>query len=174
MKKILLLLLTLVVIGGLYVACNNENKDNTGNDDTNAKWVIEKADEKSDNGKLFVTLPEGTTCDVTIYVAGSDSLLSNTMMQQNFPLSPGSYDPEINHVKVTGVPVEKESRTRLKAGVLRISKATSWTLYDGSKENVLINSLSSGSWGLPVGKYILTLLEQDHVVEIKDGKTVKY
>jgi hypothetical protein len=111
---------------------------------------------------------------VTIYAAGSDTIVSNTMMQQNFPLPPGSYDLQINHVKVTGVPVEKGNNTRLKAGVLRISKVTSWTLYDVLKENVLINSLTSGSWGLPVGKYVLTMLEEDRSIEIRDGKTVKY
>mgnify|MGYP006386345733 FL=1 len=58
--------------------------------------------------------------------------------------------------------------------MLRISKAKPWTLYDGVKENVLINSLTSGSWGLPVGKYVLTMLDEDHAIEIKDGKTVKY
>jgi hypothetical protein len=174
MKKLLFLLLAPMIIGGMHSSCKDENKETTGNDNTNAKWVIEKTDEKSDNGKLFVTLPEGTTCDVTIYAAGSDTIVSNTMMQQNFPLPPGSYDLQINHVKVTGVPVEKGNNTRLKAGVLRISKVTSWTLYDVLKENVLINSLTSGSWGLPVGKYVLTMLEEDRSIEIRDGKTVKY
>ena len=144
-------------------------KPNTGETD---KWAVNNSGSKTSSGKLFVTLPKGTTCDVTIYAAGSDKIVSNTILQQNFVLLPGSYDLAINQVKISGVPVENGSNTRLKAGVLRISNALSWTLYDESKENVLINSLAAGSWGLPVGKYILAMLGQDHAIEIKDGEMI--
>lgn len=174
MKKLILTMLAPIAIGGMYVACNNQNEATTGNENTTDKWVINKVNEKSDNGKLFVTLPEGTEWDITIYTAGSSKVLSNTMLQKEFTLSPGSYDLEINHIRIKGVPVEKGNNTRLKAGVLHIPNKTPWTLYDEAKQKVLINRSSTEARGLPVGKYKLTIKGQDHDIEIKDGKTVEY
>jgi len=175
MKKILLLLLALpIIIGGMFVTCKNKKEASTGNENTTDKWVINKVNAKGDNGKLFVTLPEDTKWDITIYIAGSDKVLSNTMLQQNFTLLPGNYDLEINHILIQGVPVEKGNDTRLKTGVLKISNLTSWTLYDEAKQKVLLNSTSAETRGLPIGKYKLTIKGQDQDIEIKDGKTVKY
>ncbi|HMK05600.1 MAG TPA: hypothetical protein VK489_15470 [Ferruginibacter sp.] len=140
---------------------------------TNAKWVVNKVNAKSGTGKLFVTLPENTAWDMTIFPAGSDKVLSNTMLQYSFSLLPGSYDLEINHIKITSVPVEKGNTTRLKTGVLHITNPTSWTLYDEAKKIVLINSSSAGKRGLPIGKYKLTIMGQDASIEIKDGETVE-
>ena len=157
----------------MYVACNNQNEATTSNENTTEKWVINKVNEKSDNGKLFVDLPKDTEWDITIYAAGSSKVLSNTMLQKEFTLSPGSYDLEINHIKITGVPVEKGNNTRLKAGMLQIPNKTLWTLYDEAKQTVLINRTSAETRGIPVGKYKLTINGKDHDIEIKDGETVK-
>jgi len=167
-------MLALIAIWGVYVACNNQNEPTTGNENTTEKWIINKVNEKSDNGKLFIDLPKETEWDITIYAAGSSKVLSNTMLQKEFTLSPGSYDLEINHIKIAGVPVEKGNNTRLKAGMLHIPNKTPWTLYDEAKQKVLINSSSTEIRGLPIGKYKLTIKEEDHDIEIKDGKTVKY
>jgi hypothetical protein len=174
MKKLLLPMLVPIAIGTMYVACNNQNEPTTVNEDTAEKWVINKVNEKSDNGKLFIDLPKETEWDITIFAAGSSKVLSNTMLQKEFTLSPGNYDLEIDHIKITGVPVEKGNNTRLKAGVLHIPNKTPWTLYDEAKQKVLINSSSTEARGLPIGKYKLTIKEEDHDIEIKDGKTVKY
>lgn len=177
MKKILLLLLALPIIigiiGGMY-ACKNKKEPGTGNENTTEKWVLNKVNANSDNGKLFITLPEDTKWDMTIYVADSSKVLSNTMLQTSFALPPGLYDLEINHIRIKGVPVEKGNDTRLKAGVLHVRNKTPWTLYDEAKQKVLINSSSEEERGLPIGKYKLSIKEQDHDIEIKDGKTVKY
>jgi hypothetical protein len=146
----------------------------TGNENATDKWVINKVNAKSGTGKLFVTLPKGSEWDITIYSAGSSKVLSNTMLQQDFVLLPGSYDLEINHISVKGVPVEKGNNTRLKTGVLHITNPTSWTLYDEAKEKVLINSTSAQKRGVPIGKYKLTIMGQDQDIEIKDGETVEY
>ena len=127
---------------------------------------------KSSTGKLYVTLPKGAAWDMTIYAAGSNKVLSSTMLKTSFNLLPGAYDLEINHIKVTGVPVVKGYQTRLKTGVLRIENATSWTLYDEFKKTVLINSLAAETRGLPVGKYKLAIMGQDRDIEIKDGGTM--
>jgi hypothetical protein len=129
---------------------------------------------KSGTGKLYVSLPNGTEWDMTIYAAGSAKVLSNTMLTTNFSLLPGSYDLEINHIKIAGVPVEKGNETRLKTGVLNINNPTSWTLYDETKQTVLLNSSSAGKRGLPIGKYKLSIMGQDTDIEIKDGETVEY
>jgi len=146
----------------------------TGNENAAEKWVINKVNAKSGTGKLFVTLPSGTEWDMTIYAAGSTKVLSNTMLQQNFSLLPGSYDLEINHIKIAAVPVEKGNNTRLKTGVLHISNSTSWTLYDEAKQTVLVNGASPQKRGLPIGKYKLSIMNQDVAIEIKDGETVEY
>jgi len=146
----------------------------SGNANAADKWVINKVNAKSGTGKLFVSLPKGTEWDITIYSAGSTKVLSNTMLQQEFVLLPGSYDLEINHIWIKGVPVEKGNSTRLKTGVLHISNATSWTLYDEAKEKVVINSSSAQKRGLPIGKYRLTIMNQDQDIEIKDGEMVEF
>ena len=137
-------------------------------------WLINKVNKKSSTGKLYVTLPKGAAWDMTIYVAGSKKVLYNTMLKTSFNLLPGAYDLEINHIKITGVPVEKGNETRLKTGVLYIANATSWTLYDETKKTVLINSLAAETRGLPIGKYKLTIMGQDRDIEIKDGETVTF
>lgn len=156
MKKHLLLLLAC----RMFVSAFAQNETE--------KWEIIKVNAKGSTGKLFVTLPKGTEWDVTIYAAGSDKVLSFTRFQQIFVLLPGSYDLEINHIKITGVPVEKGNNTRLKAGVLHITNSDSWWLYDETKQQVLLGGSSPQTRGLPVGKYILTIMGQDQDVEIKD------
>ena len=170
MKKLLLPVLAC----GMCIACNNKNETTNGTENTTEKWVINKVNEKSDNGNLFVDLPKDTKWDMTIYAADSSKVLSNTMLQQNFTLRPGSYDLEINHILVKGVPVEKGNNTRLKTGILKIRNKTPWTLYDEAKQKVLINGSSEEIRGLPIGKYKLTIKGEDHDIEIKDGKTEKY
>jgi len=171
MKKIFLLSLALIAIGGIFVACKNKNEDTPEN--FAEKWVIKKVNANTETGNLYVTLPKDTKWDLTIYNAGSDKVLSNTMLQTNFPLQPGLYDLEINHIWIKGVPVEKGNDTRLKTGILRIRDKTPWTLYDEAKQKVLVNGSSSETRGVPIGKYKLTIKDQDHAIEIKDGKTVK-
>src|SRR5688572_20750488 len=138
MKRIFLSLLTLPIIigtiGGIFVACNDQKEKTTVNENTTDKWVINKVNATTDNGKLFITLPEGTEWDITIYTAGSSKVLSNTMLQTSFALQPGLYDLEINHIWIKGVPVEKGNHTRLKAGMLYILNKTPWTLYDEAKQ----------------------------------------
>ena len=145
----------------------------TGNENEAEKWVINKVNAKSGTGKLFVDLPKGAEWDMTIYAAGSNKVLSNTMLQQSFSLLPGSYDLEVNKIWIKGVPVEKGNNTRLKTGVLHITNSTSWILYDEAKQTVLVSSMSPQKRGLPVGKYKLTILGQDQDIEIKDGETVE-
>lgn len=159
---------------GMFIACNDQPGASTGIEDATDKWVIDNANEKGDNGKLFVDLPKDTKWDMTIYAADSSKVLSNTMLQTGFVLPPGLYDLEINHILIKGVPVEKGNNTRLKTGVLHIRNKTPWTLYDEAKQKVLVNGSSAETRGLPIGKYKLTIKEQDHDIEIKDGKTVKY
>jgi len=174
MKKILLLLLTPIAIGGIYIACGDQKEAPADNENTTDKWVINKVNAKTDNGNLLIDLPKDTKWDITIYTVGSSKVLSNTMLQTSFALPPGLYDLEINHIWIKAVPVEKGNDTRLKAGVLHIRNKTPWTLYDEAKQKVLINGSSEEERGLPIGKYKLTIKEQDHDIEIKDGKTVKY
>jgi len=137
------------------------------------KWVVNKQNKKLSTGRLFVTLPREASWDMTIYNSGSNKVLSNTMLKTSFNLLPGKYDLEINKIRITGVPVEKGNETRLKAGVLRIASG-SWTLYDESKQKVLINSMDGQTRGLPAGKYKLTLMGQDIDIEIKDGQTLEF
>ena len=174
MKKLLLQALVPIVIGGLYVACTDQKKKTTGNENTKEKWVINQVNAKSDNGELFVNLPKDTKWDITIYAAGSSKVLSNTMLQTSFTLPPGNYDLEINHIWIKGVPVVKGNNTRLKTGMLDIANKNPWTLYDESKQTVLINSSSAEIRGLPVGKYKLIIREQNHDIEIKDGETLEF
>ena len=134
MKKILLLLLVPIAIGSMYIACSDQKKKTTGNENTKEKWVINRGDAKSDNGELFVDLPKDTKWDMTIYAAGNSKVLSNTMLQTSFTLPPGRYDLEINHIWIKEVPVEKGNKTRLKTGVLHIKNKTPWTLYDESNK----------------------------------------
>jgi len=140
----------------------------------NDPYEIKKVNKKVNTGRVYVTLPRGAAWDVTIYPAGSDKVVSNTMLKTSFNLLPGKYDLEINKIMVRDIVVEKGNDTRIKAGVLRIANATSWTLYDASKEKVLINSLSATTRGIPVGKYILTILGRDTEIEIKDGETLEF
>ena len=170
MKQLLLSILTC----GMFVACNDQKETPTGNENPTEKWVINKVNAKTDNGNLLIDLPKDTKWDITIYTVGSSKVLSNTMLQTSFALPPGLYDLEINHIWIKAVPVEKGNDTRLKAGVLHIRNKTPWTLYDEAKQKVLINGSSEEERGLPIGKYKLTIKEQDHDIEIKDGKTVKY
>lgn len=137
-------------------------------------WVIKKLNNKTGSGKILAELPSGTEFDVTIYTAGTGKVLSNTMMQKTFVLLPGSYDVEINKIKLEGVPVEKGNDTRIKTGILHITNPTTWTLYDESGQKVLINATSKQKRGLPVGKYKLALMGQNQIIEIKDGETIEF
>ncbi len=172
MKRIFLSLLTPIAIGGIcfsaFAQIDTSKKINPGNSD---KWEIIKENTKSSTGKLFVTLPKGTEWDMTIYAAGTTKVLSSTSLKTSFTLQPGTYDLEINKIRITGVPVEKGNNTRLKAGVLHMTTIDSWTLYDEPKKIVLINSLSPQERGLPIGNYKLTLLGQVQDIEIKDEGT---
>lgn len=170
MKKLLLPVLAC----GMFVACNEQKEKTTAKENPTEKWVINKVNATTSTGNLLIDLPKDTKWDITIYTAGSSKVLSNTMLQTNFALPPGLYDLEINHIWIKGVPVETGNDTRLKAGVLHIRDKTPWTLYDEAKQQVLINSSSEEERGLPIGKYKLTIKGQDHDIEIKDGKKVKY
>jgi hypothetical protein len=172
MKKILFLFLSLVYV--TFFACNDQKEKTPVDENPTEKWVINKVNATTSTGNLLIDLPKDTKWDITIYPAGSNKVLSNTMLQTSFALQPGLYDLEINHISIKGVPIEKGNDTRLKAGVLHIRNKTPWTLYDEAKQKVLINSSSEEERGLPIGKYKLTIKEQDHDIEIKDGKTVKY
>ena len=172
MKKLLLPLLVPIAIGSIYVSAFAQLGVSKNNADTSDKWVMTKLRVKSTTGKLYVTLPKGAAWDMTIYAAGSSKVVSNTMLKTSFTLLPGTYDLEINKIKITGVPVVKGYQTRLKTGVLHIEHAISWTLYDEFKKTVLINSLAAETRGLPVGKYKLTIMGQDRDIEIKDGGTI--
>ena len=99
MKKLLLPLLAMSSGCMHVVHVQTKIKDCQAMSNNADKWVINKAYVKTLNGKLFVNLPKGTTWDITIYAAGSDKVIANTMMQQHFPLTPGRYDLEINHIK---------------------------------------------------------------------------
>jgi hypothetical protein len=165
MKKLFLLLL----VYGMYISAFAQPgipKKNIA--DSSDKWEIIKGGTKSSTGKLFVTLPKGTAWDMTIYAAGTDKVISNTMLKTSFTLPPGKYDLEINHIRISGVPVEKGSNTRIKAGLLKITTSGSWTLYNETKETVLINTYSEQTRGLPVGKYKLAIMGQDQDIEIAD------
>jgi hypothetical protein len=161
------------VVMMILVSCGNKN-ETPANDNTTEKWVISKENGAGENGTLLIDLPKETEWDITIYPADTTKVLSNTMLQKVFSLSPGKYDLEINHIWIKGVPVEKGNVTRLKTGILSIKKMTTWTLYDEAKQIVLINSTAAVSRGLPIGKYKLTINEKDHDIEIKDGETVKF
>ena len=165
MKQIILSLLTYSICLSAFTQIDTSKKINPGYSD---KWEIIKGNIKSSTGKLFVTLPKGTEWDMTIYAAGTTKVLSNTSLKTSFTLQPGTYDLQINKIRIKGVPVEKGNNTRLKAGVLHITTPDSWTLYDETKQTVLINSLSPQERGLPIGKYKLTILGQVQDIEIKD------
>ncbi len=173
MKKFFLLLLVPILLLGVF-GCNNKKEVTAENENTNEKWVINKVNANTSTGKLLVDLPEETEWDITIYNAGSDQVLSNTMLKTSFELPPALYDLEINHIRIKGVPVEKGNETRLKTGVLHIPNKTSWTLYDEAKQTVLINSSSTQKRGLPIGKYTLTIKGENHAITITDGKSLKY
>lgn len=170
MKQLLLSMLAC----GMFFACNDQKEKTPVDENPAEKWVINKVNAKGDKGTLFIDLLPETEWSMTIYEADSSKVLSNTLLKKEFPLLPGSYDLEINHISIKRVPVEKGNTTRLKAGTLHIRNKTPWTLYDERKQKVLINSSSAETRGLPIGKYKLSINGEDHDVEIKDGKTVKY
>ena len=124
MKKLLFQLLAYSICVSVFAQLEVSKNSNA---DTSDKWVMTKLSVKSSTGKLYVTLPKGTAWDMTIYAAGSAKVVSSTMLKTSFTLLPGTYDLEINKIRITGVPVVKGYQTRLKTGVLRISNSTSWT-----------------------------------------------
>ena len=71
MKKILLLLLAPIIIGGMSVSCKNKKEASTANENTTDKWVINKVNANTSTGKLFVDLPKDTKWDITIYTAAA-------------------------------------------------------------------------------------------------------
>lgn len=170
MKRILFSLLTCSICLSAFTQIDTSKKISPGNSE---KWEIIKGNAKSSTGKLFVTLPKGTEWDMTVYAAGTTKVLSNTSLKTSLTLPPGTYDVQVNHIWVRGVPVEKGNNTRLKAGVLHMTTTDSWTLYDEPKKIVLINSLSPQERGLPIGKYKLTILGQVQDIEIIDEPPVK-
>jgi hypothetical protein len=165
MKKIFLAFLIYTVCINSFAQIETSNKTISVNSE---KWEIIKVNAKTSTGKLFVTLPKGTEWDMTIYAAGSNKVISNTSLKTTVSLPPGSYDVEINHIRILGVPVEKGNSTRIKAGVLHITSPDAWTLYDETKQKVLINTYSAQTRGLPVGIYKLTIVGKDQDIEILD------
>ncbi len=166
MKKLLLTVLACGMFASAFAQPDTLKKSVPDNSE---KWVINKVNSKTATGKLIISLPKGTAWDITIYNAGTSKVVSNTMLKTVFPLPPGSYDLEINHIWVRGVQIEKGNTTRLKAGVLDVTTTGAWTLYDETKETVLINTYHPQKRGLPVGKYILSEAGQDRAIEIRDS-----
>ncbi len=169
MKRIFLSLLTCSICLSAFAQIDTPKKPNPGESD---KWEIIKGSPKAIKSKLFVSLPADAHWDMTIYAAGSKKVLSNTLLKKEFSLLPGSYDVEINKIRITGVPVEKGNNTRIKAGVLHITTPDAWTLYDETHQTVLINTYAEQKRGLPVGKYILSINNQVQAIEIKDEHQV--
>jgi hypothetical protein len=165
MKRIIFSWLTCSIYFSAFAQIDTSKKINPGNSEN---WETIKGNGKSSTGKLFVTLPKGTEWDMTIYAAGTTKVLSNTSLKTSLILPPGKYDLEINHIWIKGVPVEKGNSTRIKAGVLKITASDAWTLYDKTKETVLINTYSAQNRGLPIGKYVLRTNGSDEFIEIKD------
>lgn len=165
MKRILLSLLTCSICVSTFAQIDTSKKIRPGNSD---KWEIVKGNTKAVKSKLFVSLPEDAHWDMTIYAAGSNKVLSNTLVKKEFLLLPGSYDLEINKIRINGVPVEKGNNTRVKAGILNVTANGPWTLYDETHQTVLINTYYEQKRGLPVGKYTLYMNGQSENIEIKD------
>ena len=127
-----------------------------------------------DEGRVVVTFPTGLNLSHTmvyLYPPGAPTQAALSSGNGSFPLPPGRYDVGIHTIRLADVPVRAGFDTRVKVGVLRVSKdnATTYRVLDAAAQHELAKGYGSSVFGLPVGQYVLRLKRDDKLVMIQDG-----
>ncbi len=169
MKRVLLLLLTPIAIGGMIVKAFAQPQFSD-------KWVITPVSTmKGVLGRLDINFPADVERNILIYQPADNKFITSVSRNDKiYSIAPGEYRFTITNVPVENVPILKGHETRLKMGFLNVVSEGDWHLYSDSKEKQYTSGNKPKKLPLPVGSYQLKLGLQFYPVVIKDGETVEY
>ena len=115
MKRVLLLLLTPIAIGGMIVKAFAQPQFSD-------KWVITPVSTmKGVLGRLDINFPADVERNILIYQSADNKFLrSVSRNDKTYTIASGVYRFTLTNVPVDNVPIQKGHETRLKAGFLNI------------------------------------------------------
>ena len=125
-------------------------------------------------GRVVVTFPAGLNLSRTmvyLYPPGGATQVALSTGNPSFAVPPGTYDVGIHAIRLAAVPVQAGFDTRVRVGALRVStdNATTYHVLDAADQHELAKGYGHSIFGLPVGRYVLRLKQDDKLVEIEDG-----
>jgi len=128
-------------------------------------------------GRVLVTFPPGVNTSRTmvyLYQAGAPTQLALSTGSGAFSVPPGTYDVEVQTIRLTGVPVKASHDTRVKVGVLRISmdNTSTYRILDEAQQREVAKGYGTSVFGLPAGRYVVQLRTRGEHVTIEDGMIV--
>ena len=177
MKKLLLLVLAPIAIGGMFVSAFAQpeiSKKDTAK--VSDKWVITPViNMKGVLGRLDINFPTDVERNILIYqIADNKFIRSVSYNDKIFTIAPGQYRFTITNVPVENAPIQKGHETRLKMGFLNVVSEGDWHLYNETKEKAFTSGNKPKKIALPVGSFQLKLGLDFFPFVIKDGETVEY
>lgn len=160
MKKLLLVVLAPIAIGGMFVSAFAQpeiSKKDTAK--VSDKWVITPViNMKGVLGRLDINFPADVERDILIRQQADDKFITSVSRNdKTYTIAPGKYRFVLTTVPVENVPIQKGHETRLKAGFLNIVSEGDWHLYNETKEKLYTTSNKPKKMVLPVGSYQIKL-----------------
>lgn len=133
----------------------------------------------TDQGRVVVTFPAGLNVSNTmvyIYQPGAPAQLALSTGGGAFAVAPGTYDVEVQKLRLTNVPVKAGYDTRVKVGALRVTadNSTTYHVLDEAQQRELAKGYGKSVFGLPVGRYVLKIRQHDEPITIGDGLVAEF
>lgn len=133
----------------------------------------------TDQGRVVVTFPAGLNLSSTmvyVYQPGAPTQLALSTGGGAFAVAPGTYDVEVQKVRLANVPVKAGYDTRVKVGALRVTadNATTYRVLDEAQQREVAKGYGKSVFGLPAGRYVLKLRQRDEPVTIGDGMVAEF
>ncbi|MEA2711407.1 MAG: hypothetical protein QOF78_4008 [Phycisphaerales bacterium] len=130
-------------------------------------------------GRIVVAFPKATPCKethVAIQKAGSDAKIKSFYGSGEEEMLPGTYTVTVNAKPVADVTVQSKHDAKLSTGVLHVNagKDTHVQLFDADGKTKLTSGYGEQQWGLPVGKYNVSVAGQSEAVEVKLDEVTEF
>jgi hypothetical protein len=151
------------------------NAVSPGNELTEKWQIAPNSKIKAGKGRMAFNFPGGTTWRVEFW-KGKDYITSYSSVNPHpfHELDPGSYDIDLNHIKVNNVTIGNGNETRMKYGILHIVNNERWEIYTANKANYLTSGLEPVKMPMVPGTYVINMLGKDHTITITDRLTVRF
>lgn len=140
------------------------------------KWkTIPNSKVKAGMGRMAFTFPKGIYWRMEFYKG--DKYITNYNSGDTYKfyeLEPGTYNIELNYVRVNDVSIANGNETIMKSGVLQIVNNDRWELYTANKKKYLTSGNKPIKMAMIPGTYVVNILDKDYTVTVGDRMTVRF